>query len=165
MGAIHEVLTGDLADRFVILGGATAVPGAVFGEILTAAAQQRGSVGVLVEGSVRDRPSMTALGLPVYAVDEQVVGPNAFTHITAVDQALTIGGTTISPDDHIVADATGCVRIPGALLDEVLDGARRYAAAEDLVAAEVAAGQPLNVAYRHKKSAVDELRRSSTDIV
>jgi hypothetical protein len=45
------------------------------------------------------------------------------------------------------------------VVDDVLDAARRYAAAEDLVVAAISSGEPLARAYHHKKSIVDELRR------
>jgi 4-hydroxy-4-methyl-2-oxoglutarate aldolase len=156
---IYDVLSGNLADRFVVIAGAAPIPGAMFGEILALAAHGCGALGVLIDGSVRDRPAMAALGMPVYAMDQCVVGPNGHAHVVAVGQAVTIHGTTIDVDDHIVVDATGCVRVAAALLDDVLDAATRYAAAEDLVVAAMGDGQPLASAYRHKKSIVDELRR------
>lgn len=157
--SLYAALSDDLTDRFVVIAGATAVPGGVFGEILACAAQQCGALGALVDGSVRDRPALTQLGLPVYAVDERVVGPNGRAHVTAVDQSVVVGGTTIEHDDQLVVDATGCVRIAAAMVDEVLDAARRYATAEDLVVQAIGGGQPLATAYLHKKTIVDELRR------
>ena len=102
---------------------------------------------------------MTALGLPVYAVEQRVVGPNGCAHVVAVDQTVRIGNTAIAPDDQIVVDETGCVRIAAALADDVLNAARRYAAAEGRVAQALSEGEPLATAYRHKRSILDELRR------
>jgi regulator of RNase E activity RraA len=156
---IYDVLSNDLAGRFVVIAGAGPLPGAMFGEILALSAHTCGALGVLIDGSVRDRPAMAALGMPVYGVDQCVVGPNGHAHVTEIGQSIAINGTIIDGDDHVVVDATGCVRIAASLLDEVLDAASRYAAAEDLVVAAMADGQPLASAYRHKKSIVDELRR------
>jgi 4-hydroxy-4-methyl-2-oxoglutarate aldolase len=135
------------------------VPGGIFGEILACAAQQQGALGALVDGSVRDVPALTQFGLPVYASDQRVVGPNGRAHIIAVDDAVTIACTTIAADDHVVADATGCVRIPASDFDDVMQAAQRYSAAEDLVVQAMREGQTLATAYLHKKSIVDELRR------
>lgn len=156
---IYDVLSGDLMDRIVVIAGAQAVPGAVFGEIMARAAQQRGALGVLVDGSVRDQPDLIDIGLPVYAVDQCVVGPNGQAHIESVGADISIDGTSVGIEDCIVVDATGCVRIAAALIDQVLQAASRYATAEDLVATAVGQGEPLSSAYRHKKSIVDELRR------
>ena len=46
-----------------------------------------------------------------------------------------------------------------AMVDDVLDAARRYADAEDLVVQAMRWGETLATAYLHKKSIVDELRR------
>lgn len=156
--AIYDVLSRDLTGRVLVLAGGTAVPGAVWGGILTGAAVQRGAAAVLVDGFVRDRPEMLRLGLAVYATGERLVGPNGHAHITDTEATVSVHGVEIAADDMIVADATGCVRVPAALTARVLQAAGRYAAAEDLVAAALSEGEPLAHAYRHKKSIVDELR-------
>jgi regulator of RNase E activity RraA len=168
---IYDLLSGDLAGRVVVIAGARAVPGAVFGEILAAAAAQCGAVGVLVDGWVRDRGDMTAIGLPVLAAGERVVGPNGAAHLTGVDVDVLIAvpdapgsddrSVVVTCHDLIVIDPSGAVRVPADIADQVLEGARRYAAAEGLVAAALADGEPLTAAYRHKKAVVAELRGST----
>jgi regulator of RNase E activity RraA len=112
---------------------------------------------VLVDGNVRDVPSMEAVGLPVYGTGRCVVGPTGLAHVVAVGEPVEIAGVRIATDDHIVVDANGCVRITAGDLDGVLDAAARYSAAEDRVVDALRGGDPLAVAYHHKKSAVDEL--------
>lgn len=164
---IYDVLSGDLAGRVVVIAGARPVTGAVFGEILAAAAAQRGAVGALVDGWVRDRDDMTAIGLPVFAAGERVVGPNGTAHLMGVGTDVSIdvpdvpGGTVVATDDLIVVDPSGAVRVPAGIAEHVLDAARRYAGAETLVAAALSAGEPLTAAYRHKKTVVTELRGSA----
>ena len=155
---IYDVLSADLTGRVLVLAGATAVPGAVWGGILTRAAVQQGAAAVLVDGFVRDRPELAQLALAVYAMGEHVGGPNGQAHLTAVSATVSVHGVEVAADDMIVFDATGCVRIPAALADQVLQAAARYEAAEALVAAALDEGEPLVHAYRHKKSIVDELR-------
>lgn len=161
LAGIYDVLSGDLTDRVVVIAGARPVAGAVFGEILAAAADGRGAVGVLVDGWVRDRDDMEAIGMPVLAAGERVVGPNGTAHLSGVDTDVTIDGVLVASGDTIVIDGSGCVRVPAAVADRVLDGARRYAAAEALVAVALAEGEPLTSAYRHKKSAVAELAEAN----
>ncbi len=160
---IYDVLSRDLTGRILILAGADAVPGAVWGEILTRAALQQGASAVLVEGWVRDRPVITDLGLPIYATGEHIAGPSGLAHITAIDAPITIHSTGIATrvasHDLIVVDATGCVRVPATEADDVLLAANKYAAAEDLVVKALNEGEPLARAYHHKKSIAAELRR------
>ncbi len=163
LSPIYDVLSADLRDRVVVIAGARPVPGAVFGEILAGAARQQGAAGVLVDGWVRDRDDMTAIGLPVLAVGERVVGPNGCAHLLSVGEPVSIESfgdavaVTVATDDVIVIDPSGCVRIPADRADDVLDAAGRYAAAEVLVAAALAAGEPLATAYRHKRAMLAEL--------
>ena len=159
LAPVYSMLSHDLTGRFIVIGGGAEVSGAVWGEIMSTAAAANHANGVLVDGFVRDCSSMTAVGLPVYATDECVVGPNGTAHVVEVGGAVSIGGVAIDPHDSIVVDQTGCVRIPHALLDEILEASARYAAGEERVVEALGAGQPLTSAYLHKKTVVDELRR------
>ncbi len=150
--------TEAILGRVRIFAGAHPVGGAVWGEILTIAARQQNACGAMVDGFVRDVPAMNELGVPVYARAVCVGGPNGRAHVVGVDVEARVGGVVIDPDDHVVADATGCVRIRATRLGEVLGAARRYAAAEQQVTDALTAGEPLSSASRYKKSAVDELR-------
>ncbi len=159
LAPLYSMLSRDLTDRFVVVGGGAQVHGAVWGEIMSTAAHANDASGVLVDGFVRDRPTMAAIGLPVYASAQCVVGPNGTAHVVEVGAPVSIDGVVIDPLDSVVADDTGCVRIPHAELDDVLEASARYAAAEDRVVQALAAGEPLTSAYLHKKTIVDELRR------
>ncbi|MCU1397493.1 MAG: Demethylmenaquinone methyltransferase [Acidimicrobiales bacterium] len=159
LAPLYSILSSELSGRFVVIAGGTNVDGAVWGEIMATAAAANHAGGVLVDGLVRDLPTMAAIGLPTYASASCVVGPNGTAHAVEVDGTISIGGVGIHPLDSVAADATGCVRIPHAHLDEVLEASLRYAAAEDRVVHALAAGEPLTSAYLHKKTVVDELRR------
>ena len=159
LAPVYSMLSRDLSGRFVVIGGGAQVNGAVWGEIMSTAACANDCTGVLVDGFVRDRPTMASIGLPVYATAECVVGPNGTAHVVEVGAPVRIGDVVIEPLDSIVADDTGCVRIPQSQLADILEAATRYAAAEDRVVRALVAGEPLTGAYLHKKTIVDELRR------
>jgi 4-hydroxy-4-methyl-2-oxoglutarate aldolase len=156
---IYDVLSHDLTDCFVVVAGASDVPGAVWGELLTLAADQQHAAGALVDGWVRDTTDMTAIGLPVYALGVAVAGPQAVAHITGVDVDVRIGSIDVLASDFVVVDDSGAVRISADQVGDVIDAARRYGDAERLVAQALRDGEPLSSAYRHKKTIVDELRR------
>ncbi len=157
LSPIYDVLSSDLRGRVVVLAGARAVPGAVFGEILAGAARQQGATGVLVDGWVRDRADMVTIGLPVLAAGERLVGPNGAAHLMSVGEPVSVDGVAVQTDDVIVIDPAGCVRVRADLADQVLDAATRYAAAEMLVARSLASGEPLADAYRHKRALLAEI--------
>ncbi len=160
-GAMYDLLSSDLTGAFVVVAGATAVAGAVWGELLTLAAAQRGAVGVCVDGWVRDRADLERIGLPVYASGFHVAGPAGAAQVVATGGRVSIGGVEVGTGDHVLADGSGCVRIPAAALEAVLTAGRTYAAAEARVAAALLAGEPLREAYRHKRVMLDELRHTA----
>lgn len=157
LAPLYDVLDSDLDGCALVIGGAHAVPGAVWGEILATTAARNGAAAVLVHGAVRDVDDLPST--PLYALGTSVVGPNGRAHVVALDATVAIDDVDVDHGDRIVADATGCVRIRAAEADEVLAAAADYAAAEESVVAAVLAGVPLAEAYLAKKIAVDQLRK------
>ncbi len=159
LAPVYDLLSRNLTGCIVVVAGATDLPAAVWGEILATAAKVSGAIGVLIDGSVRDRPALSSTGLPIYARGECVVGPAGRAHVVAVDEPVMIGGVAIAAGEAIVIDDTGCVRLSMADEIQVLDAARRYTAAEEQVVAALATGMSLTEAYLLKKIVVDELKR------
>jgi 4-hydroxy-4-methyl-2-oxoglutarate aldolase len=159
MAPLFEILSADLSGQVMVLAGASAVAGAVWGEILGSAAHQQLAVGVIVDGAVRDQPEMSRLGLPVYSRSQAVVGPNGAAQIVRCDCSVTIESTVIDSADYVAIDATGCVRIRASELAEVLEGAAAYAAGEAQVVEAIRSGVPMLEAYQFKKVAVAALRK------
>jgi regulator of RNase E activity RraA len=159
LGDVYDLLSRDLDGCIVVVAGAYSVGGAMWGEILSTAATGRHAVGALVDGSARDHLATQQIGLPLYARELGVVGPAGRAHVVAVDDAVSIHGVDVIADDTLVLDASGCVRVPQMLVDQVLDAATRYAAAEDEVVRMLAAGRPLTRAYLAKKAVVNELAK------
>jgi len=158
LGPVYELLSEDLTNCVVVVAGAASLGGAIWGEILSLAAHEAGAVGVVVDGWVRDRSAMEAIGMPVFGRGERVVGPAGRAHVTAVDIAVHIDGVRISTKDAMVVDGSGCMRLPAARECELLDAGRRYAAAEERVVEALRAGVPLREAYLHKKEVVTSLQ-------
>ena len=154
--ALYEALSTDLTGCAVVIE-ARSVEGAIWGEILATAAKSSGAVAAIVGGSVRDRGSILAIDLPLYAERELVVGPVGKASVAEVGCALTIGSVSICQDDVIVGDSGGCVRIPFAKAEDVLDAALAYAAAEQETLDALHRGEPLTTAYLCKKRAVEEI--------
>ena len=159
LGDLYDLLSHDLSGYVVVLAGAYCVGGAMWGEIFSTATAGRHAVGVLVDGAARDLRAAQAIGLPLYARGLSVVGQAGRAHVASIDDAASIQGVDVIADDLIVLDASGCVRIPQPMEEEVLDAARRYDAAEEEVLRMLAAGMPLTKAYLAKKSVVAQLDR------
>lgn len=113
--AVAEAETGSVVVVAVTPGP---VKAGIWGEVVTVAAQQRGIVGVVVDGPVRDLGPTTALGFPVFATGVCPVGPTKSGG--RVGGVVRLGGVAISPGDWIVADADGVVLLRGDELDGIV---------------------------------------------
>ena len=87
----------------------------IWGELLSTAARNRGCVGAIVDGAVRDVAKMNEIGFSVFS---RGTSPRDSLHrqrVTAVDVAVTLGGVRVEPGELILADDDGLVVVPAAL--------------------------------------------------
>ena len=157
--SMYEVLSALQAGKILVIAGAVEVGGAIWGEILTASAQQAGFVGVAIDGFVRDIAAMQNLDLPIYASGTAVVGPLGRAHVVSVGETVNIFGQEVSSGDQIVLDDSGCVRLGSSDAQEILEAAALYEKGEEQVLQALAAGERLNSAYRYKADVVSRLKR------
>jgi regulator of RNase E activity RraA/predicted enzyme related to lactoylglutathione lyase len=153
---LYDLLSSDLTGAAVVIAGAAAIPGAVWGEILTRAAGRAGAVCALVEGAVRDTERLRTAGLPIWALAEHTGSAIGLAHIVAIDVPVQVGEAVIHPGDTVVGDVDGVVSL-GSDGDRLLAEGRHYAAAEARVMADLAHSK-LSEAYRHKREASADIR-------
>jgi regulator of RNase E activity RraA len=157
LSPLHQLVSHDLSGQVVVIAGARAIGGAIWGEIMSRAARGQRATAVLLDGIARDADAMLDEGLPVYAAELAVVGPAGRASMRGIGEAVRVNGVVIAAGDPVIVDASGAVRVPASECDRVLDAARTYAAAEEQVMVALAAGEPLVEAYRFKKQMVSEL--------
>jgi regulator of RNase E activity RraA len=118
-----------------------------WGELLTTAAMQRGAVGVITDGAVRDVAQMEALGFPVFSRSISPYDSLNRQKVIALDVRVEIDDVTIEPGDVVVADRDGVAVVPARLSDEVLADALEKAGKEDQFRDAVKGGMGLLEAY------------------
>ncbi len=111
-----------------------------WGEVLTAAAQARGIVGLVIDACVRDTLAIADRRFPVWARGVALPSANKVDH-GRFGAAVDIRGCTARSGDWVVADADGVVVIAGADLARVLDAGRERAAREANMFEELASGR------------------------
>lgn len=156
---MYDVLSADHTGEVLVIAGATAIPGAIWGEILATAAGNAGFVGVALDGTARDITTLGAHGLPLCAAATGIAGPQGTAHLAAVGEPVNIGGVQIEGGDLIAIDDGGCVRIPAAGAATIIADALAYEDGEAEVLAALTRGEPLTSAYVHKSNVVARLRR------
>ncbi|MBB3237115.1 RraA family protein [Phyllobacterium endophyticum] len=119
----------------------------IWGELLTTAAKQRGAVGIVTDGGVRDVGQVEEMGFPVFA--RYVCPYDSFNRqkVVAYDVLVEIDGVSIRSGDIVVADRDGIAVVPSEIATEVLASAKAKAEQEDAFRSAVKAGSSLVAAY------------------
>jgi regulator of RNase E activity RraA len=117
------------------------------GDILVSRLQVRGAAGLVLDGGIRDYPSVQAFGFPVYAL-----GPAAPAHVVrhvAVDENVPIGcaEVLVVPGDIMVGDGEGVVCIPRAVADNVAVHGLEQEDLEAFILEKIRAGAALPGTY------------------
>ncbi|KAI0259268.1 ribonuclease E inhibitor RraA/Dimethylmenaquinone methyltransferase [Gloeopeniophorella convolvens] len=154
----------DLAPRgsVAFVSAPPAAQNAVWGGLMTAGAQQRGVLGALVAGRVRDAAEHRAAGFALYARGASTVGQAPYTRAAEVQVPVTVndagaaehGGlppVTVHPGDVLVADDDGVVCVPAALERDVLRLAARGRAVDARCLADIQAGVGVAESFRRHR--------------
>ncbi|MCD4526623.1 RraA family protein [Nocardioides sp. cx-173] len=138
--ATQTVVSSGSEDVIVIANqGRTNV--SCWGDILTAAAQQRGIRGVVIDGACRDVDAITEAQFPVYARAGVPVTARGRIVERATDVPVSFGGVSVRPGDLVIADASGVVVVPADRADDVLAAAERLVARQEAMLAAVREGR------------------------
>jgi 4-hydroxy-4-methyl-2-oxoglutarate aldolase len=122
-----------------------------FGELIALGMKERGAVGALVDGGVRDVRWLGRHGFPVYARYRTPVQSIGRWKVTGWDAPVSMPGATsravtISPGDFVLADEDGAIAIPAAVVAEVLERAEAIGRTEQQIRDELGEGLTLTEA-------------------
>jgi regulator of RNase E activity RraA len=106
-------------DVFVAAAGGSIRSG-IWGELLTTAAKNRGCVGAIVDGAIRDVAKIATEHFPVFAKSRCVYDSLHRQRVIDVDIPVEIDGVRFEPGDLVVADADGVVVVPKRVEEDVL---------------------------------------------
>lgn len=118
-------------DDVLICAAGGSMRSGIWGELLTTAARNRGCVGVIVDGAVRDIAAMRRMEFPVFARGRSPYDSQNRQRVVDLDVRVEIDGVSFHPGDLVVADADGVVVIPRAVEEEVLRRAWQKVHAEN----------------------------------
>ncbi len=109
---------------------------AIWGELATESAKNKGLAGLVVHGAVRDTADIRRLGLPVWStlVTSHAGDPHGLGEINV---PVTITGQQICPGDWIVADDDGVMVLPRARVVEMANRAANVLEAENRIRQEI----------------------------
>lgn len=134
-------------DDVLICAAGGSMRSGIWGELLTTAASNRGCVGVVVDGAVRDVRQMNAMGFPAFARGRCVYDSLHRQRVIEIDGAVEIGGVTIRSGDFVIADEDGVVIVPQEREQEVLQAAWEKVHAENVTRDAIRGGMGAAEAY------------------
>src|SRR5882762_11513523 len=118
------------------LSAYTEAKNSVWGGLMTAGAQARSAVGVIISGRCRDLAEHRACQFPVFARGHSTLGQSPFTRPSAINVPLLISpegegeleagspaleGVRVEPGDWMVADEDGVVCVPQGIVEKVTE--------------------------------------------
>ncbi|HAL62630.1 MAG TPA: orotidine 5-phosphate decarboxylase [Chloroflexi bacterium] len=117
----------------------------VWGGLMAGLCQQKGVVGAVVDGAIRDTDEIQALGFPICT---RAVVPRS-THSPysqrmepiEVNVPITCGGVRVNPGDIVLVDEIGVVVVPQEEAREVLARAQAQAAQEEATRQRIKEGK------------------------
>jgi regulator of RNase E activity RraA len=119
-----------------------------FGELIAIGMAERGCVGALADGGVRDLPWLGRLGFPVYARYRTPVQSIGRWRVVCHGEPVAMPGATssevtVNPGDLILADDDGVICVPADVAVQVLERAEALGAREVEIRAQLERGLSL----------------------
>jgi regulator of RNase E activity RraA len=118
-----------------------------FGELIALGMKERGCVGALVDGGVRDVRWMAQHSFPVFARYRSPVQSIGRWKVNACQVPVFLKGATgtvtVRPGDFILGDDDGAIVVPYEVAEQVLVEAERLTRTEGQIRTEIANGLTL----------------------
>ena len=117
------------------------------GELSAETLKNKGVRGCVADGFIRDTNFLLAIGFQAWSrgfTPRDIVG---HWLPASVGEPIRIGDVTIAPGDYLVGDRDGLLRVPQALVGEVITKAETAMATESLVRKAILAGTDPQEAY------------------
>lgn len=120
----------------------------IWGELLSTAARNRGCIGAIVDGMVRDVRQMTKMGFAVWALGTNLLDSLHRQRVIDVDVPVEVGGIEFRSGDLVIADVDGVVVVPRELEVEAIRRAWEKVYAENVTRDAIRGGMLASEAYR-----------------
>ena len=148
---IHRAITMAEPGDVLVVDGDGYTETAYMGELMCASCAAQDLAGVVVDGAVRDREEIAAMGFPVYARAFHPQGPLKSSP-GSINVAVSCAGVTVHPGDIVVGDGDGVSVVPADDAEAVLERSREKIDAEAGLRGRVENGE-----YLYEIGGYDEL--------
>jgi regulator of RNase E activity RraA len=134
-------------DDVLIAAAGGSTRSGIWGELLSTAAFNRGCVGAIVDGAVRDIAKMREMQFPVFALATSPYDSKDRQCVTKIDIPVEIDEVLFHPGELVIADIDGIVVVPRAAESEAVRLAWQKVHAENEVRSAIKNGMKATEAY------------------
>ncbi|UIF87892.1 RraA family protein [Cupriavidus sp. UYPR2.512] len=136
---IHAAIALAQPGDVLVIDGKGDQTAALMGALMMNACKVRQLAGVVIDGAVRDREELEALGFPVFSVGTNPNGPtkNVPGNLGA---AISCGGVALRPGDLVIGDADGVVVVERKKVDKLLPLAAKKVVDEEARMQQIKSG-------------------------
>ncbi|EGO00106.1 hypothetical protein SERLA73DRAFT_122192 [Serpula lacrymans var. lacrymans S7.3] len=149
------------AGSVIVIDAPPQAKNAVWGGLMTAGAQARGAVGVMISGRCRDLAEHRTASFPVFARGHSTVGQSPFVRPSAINIPLLIApqgqvgegddafeSVRVDPGDWIVADEDGVVCVPKDMTEKVIEVAAKGQEVDARCMEDIKAGKGIQESFK-----------------
>ncbi len=137
---LHVAVAHAPAGAVLVVNAGGYLQAGAWGEVLTAAAQARGIVGLVIDGAVRDIDAIERAGFPVFSRG-CAVGACTKERVGHYCLPIMIGGWPVQTGDFVLGDGDGVVVVHASEVAAVHTAARERRDRERDVIAQLKAGR------------------------
>jgi regulator of RNase E activity RraA len=134
-------------DDVLIAAAGGSVRSGIWGELLTTAAKNRGCVGAIIDGAIRDVAKIRDIGFPVFARSTCVYDSLNRQRVVDIDVDVELDGVKFHSGDLVFADDDGVVVVPKSVEAEAIRRAWEKVHAENIVRDSIRAGLKATEAF------------------
>ena len=120
---------------------------ALWGELMSTAAHNRGAVGAVVNGYSRDTRGILQLGFPTFSMGRYAQDQRPRGKVIDLRCRLRFGEVTVEPGDLVFGDLDGVCIVPRAIEEETIAKALEKARGERTVFAAIQGGMGAQAAW------------------
>lgn len=151
-----SVLPGDI----VVVDACGSLEAGLTGDVTVAGLIQRGGVGMVVDGALRDKGALLSMDIAIYCRGWHASGYSRRILPYEPFVAIQCAGVTVVSGDVIVGDAEGVIALPSHLADDVAQETRKLDAKERIQRQMVdVERRPLTTVYPPDEATQAEINR------
>ncbi|KAK0455047.1 ribonuclease E inhibitor RraA/Dimethylmenaquinone methyltransferase [Armillaria borealis] len=142
------------ASSVIVINAPPKLKNAVWGGLMTAGAQARSAVGVVISGRCRDIGEHASFNFPVFSRGHSTLGQSPFTRPSAIDVPVVIQAeddfpsVTVHSGDWMIGDKDGVVCVPRDLESKVVELAAKGREVDVKCMMDIQAGKGVQASFK-----------------